>query len=1214
MSPVGCGRMPSPGNLAVQKLADMSGDGLVDIVRVRNGELCYWPNLGYGRFGAKITLESSPVFATTDEFDPRRVRFGDVDGSGTSDVFYLGHDDVAIYLNQSGNSLSPRQLIRSLPPIDNASQLSVVDLLGSGTSCLVWSSPMPSPSAQRVFFVDPMNGQKPHLLSSVANNLGAETQITYAPSTKFYLADKAAGKPWLTRLAFPVHVVESIKHLDAVSGSQLATRYAYHHGFFDGVEREFRGFARVEQWDTEDFSQSDPKTILHQPPARIVSWFHTGAWLEKERLEEALAAEYYPPGPKDLASPDTLYLPDTQIEAGLSIADQREACRALRGHMLRQEIYAEDCDPLADSPYTVTESSFQAVKIQSSDGARHGIFFAYPAETVTLHSERHTADPRIGHELILEVDPFGNVKRKANIAYGRLGTGLPAEQTKPWATLTETDFINKATEATWYRVGVEYGQRVWELTGFVDAGTTSLVKAADLLTALESAAIVPYEGPPGSGPSKRLLDQKQQLFYKNDLSGPLSLGQIESLALPYETYQLALTPGLVTDIVNQSQTLSGTAFDPALLTSEGRYVQRLPEPGYWAPSGRVLFDAAHFYLPVQAIDPFGNSFYVGYDNFWLLPTSTTDPLGNIVSAVNDYRVLAPKQVTDQNLNRTAIGFDALGMVVWTAVMGKAGAGEGDLETDPTVTFEYHLKTWNDIPKKPTYVKTRAREKHGVANPRWQESYTYSDGFGRVVMQKVQAEPDPATPTVPRWVGTGRTVFNNKGNPVKQYEPFFSATSAYEDETSIVESGVTPIIHYDPLGRVIRTELPNGTESRVVFDAWSQETWDPNDAVEGTPWLAERQKPDASAEEKRAATLTLADAETPTTVHLDALGRTFLSVAWNKINGSDDLQNTRSELDIEGNALSLTDARNIRCAEHKFDVLSRPYWSKSTDAGQRLTVADVAGKPLRSWDNRGQTARSEYDNLQRPVKVFVKSGAVEKGVTRTIYGESLDATPPTPGSTTPTPAQALNLRGQAYLVFDSAGLLKNQGHDFKGNLLSASRRVAKTYQSTPDWGLLPSGTPAQIETGAAALLETESFTISTTYDALNRVVTHTAPDGKVTVPAYNEANLLNAVSVTSGGTTTPVITNIDYNAKGQRLLCQHAGYKIEYDYDPKTFRLARLWTTRASDSLLLQDLRYFYDPVANIVELQDRRSACQQAHPPLPPAPGSHHPRDSAGRR
>src|SRR5690606_28347653 len=56
------------------QLADMSGDGLIDIVRVRNGEVCYWPNLGYGHFGNKITLVNSPTFAEPEAFDARRVR------------------------------------------------------------------------------------------------------------------------------------------------------------------------------------------------------------------------------------------------------------------------------------------------------------------------------------------------------------------------------------------------------------------------------------------------------------------------------------------------------------------------------------------------------------------------------------------------------------------------------------------------------------------------------------------------------------------------------------------------------------------------------------------------------------------------------------------------------------------------------------------------------------------------------------------------------------------------------------------------------------------------------------------------------------------------------------------------------------------------------------------------------------------------------------
>ncbi len=40
--------------------ADMTGDGLTDIVRIRCGEVCYWPNRGYGRFGPKVTMDNAP--------------------------------------------------------------------------------------------------------------------------------------------------------------------------------------------------------------------------------------------------------------------------------------------------------------------------------------------------------------------------------------------------------------------------------------------------------------------------------------------------------------------------------------------------------------------------------------------------------------------------------------------------------------------------------------------------------------------------------------------------------------------------------------------------------------------------------------------------------------------------------------------------------------------------------------------------------------------------------------------------------------------------------------------------------------------------------------------------------------------------------------------------------------------------------------------------
>jgi hypothetical protein len=85
-------------------LADMSGDGLMDIVRIRYSEVVYWPNLGYGRFGAKVNMSNSPVFDNAENFNPRYLKLADIDGSGTTDIIYLGHNTFKIYFNQGGNS------------------------------------------------------------------------------------------------------------------------------------------------------------------------------------------------------------------------------------------------------------------------------------------------------------------------------------------------------------------------------------------------------------------------------------------------------------------------------------------------------------------------------------------------------------------------------------------------------------------------------------------------------------------------------------------------------------------------------------------------------------------------------------------------------------------------------------------------------------------------------------------------------------------------------------------------------------------------------------------------------------------------------------------------------------------------------------------------------------------------------------------------------
>ncbi|TRX45810.1 hypothetical protein FNH22_31315, partial [Fulvivirga sp. M361] len=120
--------------------------------------------------------------------------------------------------------------------------------------------------------------------------------------------------------------------------------------------------------------------------------------------------------------------------------------------------------------------------------------------------------------------------------------------------------------------------------------------------------------------------------------------------------------------------------------------------------------------------------------------------------------------------------------------------------------------------------------------------------------------------------------------------------------------------------------------------------------------------------------------------------------------------------------------------------------------------------------------------------------------------------------------------------------------------------------------------------ATPLLESETFTQQMQYDALNRSVSMTMPDNSVVRPAYNEANLLENVeaNLRGSGTATSFVTNIDYNARGQREKIVYGnGSQTKYTYDPNTFRLTRLLTTRNTGADILQDLNYVFDAAGNI---------------------------------
>lgn len=1325
-------------------LADMSGDGLSDLVRVRNSEVCYWPNLGYGRFGAKITMDSAPLLDVYGQFDQRRVRLADVDGSGTADLIYLGVDGARIYFNQSGNGYSDAKVLDQFPVPDNVSSVAALDLLGNGTACLVWSSPLPGTARRPMLYIDLMGGQKPHLLISMKNNLGAESRVQYAASTKFYLADKAAGQPWVTRLPFPVHVVERLETYDYVSRNRFVSRYAYHHGFYDGIEREFRGFGRVDRWDTEEYTAlasggkftagDNVDAASHVPPTLTKTWYHTGAYFQQGRISKHFEDEYYREGDaaagqaglsdaqmKAMSIPDTLLPAGVRLDDGTALAwdlsgdELRESCRALKGMMLRQEIYGCDGSEAQDRPYSVAERNYTIDCLQPRGGNLHAVFFTAPRESVDFHYERklygvadgtiidpnspaaahatRAADPRVSHTVVLQVDSYGNVLKSAAIGYGRrfdaydpvLTPEDRRKQKQILLTYTENSCTNAVLLDDAHRTPLPSETSTYELVhvtpGASQPRITPLFRFDELQEKIAVASDgkheLPFEDPMAAGamtssPYRRLLGRSRTVYRKDDMSGALPLGTLEPMALPFQSYDLAFTPGLLQQVYRQSngnQPAENLLPDPAgVLGKEGGFVDLDSDGHWWAPSGRVFYSPSgsdtpaqerayaqqHFFNGQRFADPFQQITAVVYDAYDLMAVDAQDPLGNRVTAGErdgsgkiallslDYRAMKPFALMDANRNRTAVAFDILGMVVGTAIMGKPeeklgdslGGFTADLDdatlqkhlSDPLANpqeilqnastrlvydLDAYLRTQADPQPQPSVVYALARETHvsdlaSGQQTKFQHGFSYSDGFGREIQKKAQAGPGPLADggpaASPRWIASGWTIFNNKGKPVRQYEPFFTATNGFEFANTV---GVSAILCYDPAGRAVATLHPHHTYEKVVFDPWRQESWDVNDTVlQADPkldadvggyfarlpessylptWYGQRSNGALGAAEQAAAAKASVHANTPSVAHFDALGRPVVTVAQNRMleNGAhvEASYATRSALDIQGNLLTVTDALGRAVMVYDYGLARQRLRQNSVDAGQRWMLADVAQKPLRGWNSRGFVARSVYDALRRPVQLYVRqSAAAEILAECSVYGELL------PG------AEAKNLRGKIYQHYDSSGAATSAACDFKGNVTASTRQLANQYQQTMDWTPLAALNDAgQIAAAAASLLDSETFASSSSFDALNRPVTLTAPDGSVSRPVFNEANLLEQVSVNLRGTTaaTAFVTNIDYNAKGQRLLAEYGnGAQTTYSYDPETFRLIGLKTLRNADRAILQDLAYAYDPAGNITSIAD----------------------------
>ena len=439
------------------KWADLTGDGLQDIALVYDGNIEYWPNLGRGDWGKRIHMQNSPRFPYG--YDPRRILIGDVDGDGLADIVYVDDTKVTLWMNQSGNRWSDPITILGTPPVSDMDAVRLVDVLGSGISGVLWSRDANGLSRDHFFFLDFTGGLKPYLLHEMDNHIGAVTKVEYAPSIHFYLKDqKRPETRWKTTLPFPVHVVARVEVIDHFSKGKLTTEYHYHHGYWDGAEREFRGFGMVEQRDTESFEAYDSSGLhgaeaffarvdrqYFSPPTLSKTWFHQGPvgdefgdWQELDWSDE-----YWSGDPQLLKHTETV---NQFLRSWPPTPDgrrvKRDALRTLRGSILRTELYALDGSDREERPYTVSESSYGLVEVEppaEGDTQRLHIFFPHATSQRTTQWERGD-DPMTQFSFTRytdendanKFDPFGRPLAQTQIACPRGWRNIDDKPAEPY--------------------------------------------------------------------------------------------------------------------------------------------------------------------------------------------------------------------------------------------------------------------------------------------------------------------------------------------------------------------------------------------------------------------------------------------------------------------------------------------------------------------------------------------------------------------------------------------------------------------------------------------------------------------------------------------------------------------------------------------------------------------------------------------------------------
>ncbi|MEQ4452067.1 RHS repeat-associated core domain-containing protein [Kosakonia sp. YIM B13605] len=339
-------------------------------------------------------------------------------------------------------------------------------------------------------------------------------------------------------------------------------------------------------------------------------------------------------------------------------------------------------------------------------------------------------------------------------------------------------------------------------------------------------------------------------------------------------------------------------------------------------------------------------------------------------------------------------------------------------------------------------------------------------------------------------------------------------------------------------------------------------------------------------------------KTPTVTVLDNRGLTVRTLAYHRHPDSPDVTDeriTRHQYSLPGNLTRSADPRLHDAGLANFtlltDLAGAVLRTVSADAGTTISLNDAAGRPFTvvsdiSTDSNGTEDRSQtvtrrwqYEDASLPGRLLAVTDQVTGGAARVterfIYAGGSSA------------EKNLNLAGQCISHYDTAGLVQTDSIAVTGTTLSVTRHLLKDADN-PD-------TPADWQGADASawndLLDGGTYITLSTADATGAVLTTTDAAGNIRSVAYDVAGQLSGrwLELKDSGIRQVILKSVTWSAAGQKLREEHGnGVVTTWTYEPETQRLIGMKTERpaghAAGAKVLQDLRYAWDPVGNVLNV------------------------------